>query len=216
MGRMMSDGGREGVNGAAQAGAAVGPGDNSQPVGLDAGTARALAAARAQLREGFGNIVMAMLALPRYRHQTLADLQHLVLEPLLKDRVSIAYPPDREQNPLADSLGVAIWASVSDEADARIQDQIRAGTFPIRLKPDDWTSGANHWLLDVISPNSRGTAAVIASFRQLVPDGRMKIHPGILRLLDAETLKRWGGGKGAGSSSPSAPDVPQEQKDLSQ
>ena len=56
----------------------------------------------------------------------------------------------------------------------------------------DWTSGTNHWLLDVISPNSRGTAAVIASFRQLVPDGRMKIHPGILRLLDAETLKNWG------------------------
>ena len=197
----MSDSGIAAPNGTASAGTA------SQSAGPDLG------AARAQLREGFGNIVMAMMALPRYRHQTLADLQHLVLEPLLKDRVSIAYPPDREQNPLADSLGVAIWASVSDEADARIQDQIRAGTFPIRLKPDDWTSGANHWLLDVISPNSRGTAAVIASFRQLVPDGRMKIHPGILRLLDAETLKKWGGA-GAASSSPGAPDVPEEQKDV--
>ena len=201
MGQVMSDSGIAAPNGTASAGTA------SQSAGPDLG------AARAQLREGFGNIVMAMMALPRYRHQSLADLQHLVLEPLLKDRLSIAYPPDREQNPLADSLGVAIWASVSDEADARIQDQIRAGTFPIRLKPDDWTSGANHWLLDVISPNSRGTAAVIASFRQLVPDGRMKIHPGILRLLDAETLKKWGGA-GAASSSPGAPDVPEEQKDV--
>ena len=80
----------------------------------------------------------------------------------------------------------------------------------------DWTSGTNHWLLDILAPDPRSAATVISNFRQLVPDGRMKIHPGILRLLDAETLKRWGGGKGAGSSSPSAPDVPQEQKDLSQ
>jgi hypothetical protein len=31
----------------------------------------------------------ATLPLPRYRHQTLADLQHLVLDPLLRDRLAI-------------------------------------------------------------------------------------------------------------------------------
>ena len=81
----------------------------------------------------------------------------------------------------------------------------------------DWTSGTNHWLLDVISPNSRGTATVIASFRQLVPDGRMKIHPGILRLLDAEMLKRWARGAGvsdAGSSAAGEQDRREPQKDV--
>lgn len=182
----------EPVNGAAHAGAAPGPGANPPPAGQDAGAVRAFTAARAQPREGFGDIVMAMMARSRHRHQTLADLQHLVLEPLLKDRVSIAYAEDREQNPLAGSLGIAIWASLSDEAEARLQDQTRAGVFPLRLKPEDWTSGDNHWLPGVIAPDPRSAAAVIGNFRQLAKDGRMKLHPGILRLLDAETLKKMG------------------------
>ena len=200
MGQVMSDSGIAAPNGTASAGTA------SQSAGPDLG------AARAQLREGFGNIVMAMMALPRYRHQSLADLQHLVLEPLLKDRLSIAYPPDREQNPLADSLGVAIWASVSDEAEARLQEQTRAGVFPLRLKPEDWTSGANHWLLDVIAPNPHSAAAVISNFRQLVPDGCMKIHPGILGLLDAETLRAWFGSSSSRSALPDPRDDLEEQE----
>ena len=77
----------------------------------------------------------------------------------------------------------------------------------------DWTSGTNHWLLDILAPDPRSAATVISNFRQLVPDGRMKIHPGILRLLDAETLKSWSG-TGAGSPSTGAPDVPPENKDF--
>jgi len=33
-----------------------------------------------------------MMMLPRYRHQTLGDLQHFLLEPLIRDRIAIAYP----------------------------------------------------------------------------------------------------------------------------
>lgn len=33
-----------------------------------------IAQLRVQMRESFGKVVMAMMALPRYRHQTLADL----------------------------------------------------------------------------------------------------------------------------------------------
>jgi hypothetical protein len=46
---------------------------------------------RSHVRESFGKVVMAMMALPRYRHQTIDDLQHLVLEPLVHDRIAIAY-----------------------------------------------------------------------------------------------------------------------------
>lgn len=135
-----------------------------------------MASLRARVRESFGQITMAMMMLPRYRHQTLGDLQHLVLEPLIRDRIAIAYPAGAETDPLADIFGVAIWASVSDEADARIREQLRAGTFLIRLKPEDWTSGSNHWLLDVIAQDARTTANVIANFRQLVKDGEAPPH----------------------------------------
>ena len=49
---------------------------------------------------------MAMMGLPRYRHQTLSDLQHLVLDPLVRDRVAIAYPSDTEAGPMTD---IAAW-----------------------------------------------------------------------------------------------------------
>ncbi|MEM9715922.1 MAG: hypothetical protein AAF826_05340 [Pseudomonadota bacterium] len=33
---------------------------------------------------------------------------------------------------------------------------------------DDWTSGSNNWLLDVIAPNAKATASVIANLKQVV------------------------------------------------
>lgn len=159
---------------------------------LDPEIARRIAQVRSQVRESFGKVVMAMMMLPRYRNQTLADLQHLVLEPLIRDRVAIAYPGGTEDDALADVTGLAIWASVSEEADARIREQIRSGTFPLRLKAEDWTSGDINWLIDVIAPDAKTTARVIANFKQVVKEGNLRLHPLITRLVDEETLKRMG------------------------
>jgi hypothetical protein len=51
-----------------------------------------------------GKTVMAMMMLPRYRNQTVADLQHLVLEPMIRDRIATIpvtpYPsPQRKLGP---------------------------------------------------------------------------------------------------------------------
>ena len=70
-----------------------------------------------------------------------------------------------------------------------------------------WTYGANHWLLDVLAPDPRSTATVISNFRQLVPDGRMKIHAGILLQLDPDTLKRWASSQSAEGGYVSTADV---------
>lgn len=135
---------------------------------------------------------MAMMMLPRYRNQTIGDLQHIILEPLIRDRIAIAYQGNAKEQSLADVAGVAIWASVSDEVDARIREQIKAGVFPIRLKAEDWTSGEINWLLDVIAPDQRMTANVIANFKQVVKSGGLRLHPLITRLVDEETLKKMG------------------------
>lgn len=61
---------------------------------------------------------------------------------------------------LADDIaGVAIWASISEECDARIRDQIMGGTWPIRPGGEDWNSGSINWLIDVIAPDQKATAA---------------------------------------------------------
>ena len=161
----------------------------------DPEVAKKIAALRSHVRESFGKIVMAMMMLPRYRHQTLGDLQHLVLEPLIRDRIAIAYPGDKERGPLTDIAGLAIWASVSEEVDADIRQQIKAGVFPVRLKPEAWNSGSINWLIDVIAPNRRMTTAVIANFKQVVKQGDLRLHPLVTRLVDAETLKKMGAEK---------------------
>ena len=65
-----------------------------------------IASLRSLVRERFGKVVTAMIMLPRWRQQTLADLQHFVLEPLIRDRVAAAqragtvYPPARWNRPV--------------------------------------------------------------------------------------------------------------------
>ena len=162
---------------------------STQP--LDPEIAAKIASLRSHVRESFGKVVMAMMMMPRYRHQTLADLQHLVLEPLIRDRVAIAQKAG-EDAVASDVAGMAIWASLSDEAEGRLREQIKGGAWPVRLRADDWASGSNNWLIDVIAPDQRGVASVIANFRQVVKAGSLKLHPSITRLVDAETLKKLG------------------------
>lgn len=178
--------------GATASEAASGAANVNQPSAVDPETAAKIAGLRAAVRENFGKAVMAMMTLPRYRAQTLADLQHLVLEPIMRDRLVIAYPGDAKENLLKDMAGIAIWASVSEAVDARIREQIKEGVFPIRLKSEDWTSGHINWLLDVVAPNPRTTAAVIANFRKVAKEGELRLHPIITRLVDQETLEKMG------------------------
>ena len=145
-----------------------------------------------RLREGethaqnLNKHLTSMMGLPHYHHQTLADLQPLVLEPLISDRIAIAHHKTPEHAALVDIAGFAIWASVSDEVDLKIREQITTGTFPIRLKPEDWHSGEINWLLDVIAPDSKATGQVIANFRQVVKEGDLRIHPIVAGLVDEE------------------------------
>ena len=147
---------------------------------------------RDHVRTSFGQVAMAMMAVPRYRHQTLADLNHLILEPLIRDRIAIAHHTKTEDNPHPDVAGVAIWASVSDDVDAKIREQIKAGTFPIRLKTEDWSSGQNNWLLDVLAPSPQATARVIANLKQVIKDGDLRIHPIVTRLVEKDVLEKMG------------------------
>jgi cytolysin-activating lysine-acyltransferase len=128
-----------------------------------------------------------------YCHLSVLDLQSMVLEPLMRDRIAFAQPKLADGTVDANGMaGIAIWANVSSEVDAKIREQIKAGVFPVHLKPDDWTSGEINWLLDVISPNPKLTTAVIANFRQVIKQGEMRIHPNVARMIDPEDMKKMG------------------------
>ncbi|MGB3407489.1 MAG: toxin-activating lysine-acyltransferase [Jannaschia sp.] len=157
----------------------------------DAETLRRVAKLRSAVRENFGSVAMAMMALPRYRHLSIGDLQHLILEPMVQDRIALARRKD-DDNPLGDVAGMAIWASVSADVDARIREQVSAGVFPIRLRPDEWKSGDINWLFDVIAPDEASAASVIANFRQVAKGGDLRLHPLVPRLVSKDILEKMG------------------------
>lgn len=139
-------------------------GANGEGASADAEALKKIAALRSQVRESFGQVVMAMMALPRYRHQSIADLQHLVIDPLIRD-------------------------------------QVKSGTWPLRLKAGDWASGDINWLLDVIAPDARIATSVLGNFRQVVKDGELRLHPIVGRIVDEDVLDKMG------AQAPQSPDA---------
>ena len=127
------------------------------------------------------------------------DLPQLVLEPPIRDRIAIARPIKNEPGMLTDVAGFAVWASVSEEVDLKIREQIKARTLPIRLKPEDWQSGSINWLLDVIAPDRKTTGRVIANFRQVVKEGGLRLHPQIAGLVEPEMLEKMGASQNKGA-----------------
>lgn len=150
-------------------------------------TKKKLAGAKAALQSTFGQVVLAMSSVPRYRSQMFSDLSHLVIDPLVNDRIAIAMP--KETNGL-EAPAIAIWASVSPDVDARISEQTKAGVFPIRLKSGDWKSGNIVWLIDVIAPTRELATLVLTHFHQVAKQDNIKIHPMVAHLVDRDVLAK--------------------------
>jgi hemolysin-activating ACP:hemolysin acyltransferase len=177
----------KGSNGVKQDAAETAPDAAAAPTPPDPLLAQKLSDFRQHLQTAFAKVVMTMMTTARYKHCSIAELEHLVLDPLLRNRVAIAQGKAREGAAAAqdDALaGIAIWAKVSPEVDAKIREQIAAKVFPVRLKADDWASGDIAWLLDVIAPNPKLATAVLASFRRTVKEGQLFAHPIVRDLLE--------------------------------
>jgi cytolysin-activating lysine-acyltransferase len=173
---------------------------------------------RSKIQVSIGQTLLAVMDLPRYRHMSLADFSHLVVNPLLRNRVAIAHKSVTEngQTKVDEETiaGIAIWASVSPAVDAKIVEQTKAGVFPLRLAPEDWTSGDLPWLLDVIAGDRGQATSVLANFRQLVGDKPIKIHPMVARLIDPAVLEKLRlastvENEAAGSTNLTAPTMPE-------
>jgi cytolysin-activating lysine-acyltransferase len=72
----------------------------------------------------------------------------------------------------------------------KIQEQIKSGTFPVRLKAEEWVSGDINWLLDIVAPIPQVSAAVLANFKQVIKGRELRLHPIVTRIIDAESLQK--------------------------
>lgn len=167
--------------------------DGSVPAGDAELSAQASASgdvARHNMYAALGQIVLALSKVPRYRHSTLAELELLVVEPLLRNRIAVASLPAAKdgKGKTVGLAGLAIWASVSDEADARIREQASSGVFPVRLRAEDWASGDKIWVLDVIAPTRAIASTVLANLRKVTRQDDFSIYPVAAQQVDPAML----------------------------
>lgn len=87
----------------------------------------------------FGQITWLMTQSKGHRNFFVSDLEWMAMPPLLLRQFRIF--PGKDQ-----PLGVALWAQLSDEAAARL------ASGSNRLGPNDWNSGPNLWLVELIAP----------------------------------------------------------------
>lgn len=111
----------------------------------------------------FANVVGILMRDPNFRNIQLADLQWLVIPPLMagQSRIAHAGAPEQPGGAANDRrmipVSVALWASVSDEIDARLASELDK---PVVLKPAEWKSGDNLWLM-LIAGDPRATVTFL-------------------------------------------------------
>lgn len=86
-----------------------------------------------------GEITWLLTQSPVHRQLFLGDMEWFVMPPLLLEQYRLFYGPDRP-------VGVALYARVSAESDARLQ---QGG---VKLRPDEWKSGPHPWLIELVAP----------------------------------------------------------------
>lgn len=125
-----------------------------------------LGAAFSKLVSGsIGDVVVLMSRSAAERHYTLADIEWLILPPVMLGQFYVAEAQD-EANGFRAPIALITRAKVSPEVDARLT--ASAGQ-PIQLQPQDWNSGDIFWLVDVV-----GNAAALTDALALLLDSQVK------------------------------------------
>jgi cytolysin-activating lysine-acyltransferase len=97
----------------------------------------------------FGEIISLLMRSPRHKNLRLSDLEQFVVPAIVTRQYNLGKVKSKDNpNAAAIPAGVAFWARVSDDVDKRLTGQLGE---PLLLKPDEWTSGDNYWLLDIVA-----------------------------------------------------------------
>ena len=91
----------------------------------------------------FGEITWLLSQSPLHRHFTLADLEWLVMPPLLHRQFHIFYDDGKP-------VGLATWARCNEGATAKLRNGVLDPDH--RLTLDEWASGDDVWLVDLVAP----------------------------------------------------------------
>ncbi len=141
-----------------------------------------------------GQIVAVLMQSPQHKHYSLADLEWLVLPAVLSGQFRVVQAQAQQSGAVA-PVGVAMWATVSAEADKRLSDL----SAPARLRPDEWRSGDIPWLMELVCD-----ARVQQALLKELSDNTFKNRPVKMRVRGADGKMQIGTLR-AGAEPPAAP-----------
>jgi cytolysin-activating lysine-acyltransferase len=113
-------------------------------------------ARQAHLGQAFSQVIAVLMRDPAFRQMRLADLEWLVIPPLMCAQYKVAQAPVQQlmaQKPDGDKaqeggvlvpVAVGLWARVSPQVDKRLAETLDKN---VRLRPSEWTSGEHLWLM---------------------------------------------------------------------
>ena len=93
-----------------------------------------------------GDMVVVLSRSPAHKHYSLANIEWMVLPPVVAGQFYIVEAADKTHGFRA-PVAAATWALVSEEVDAQLQ---KPAAAPRRLRPDQWRSGTIGWLIDAV------------------------------------------------------------------
>lgn len=93
-----------------------------------------------------GEAVIVLSRSPMHKHFALADIEWMVLPPVLSGQAFIAEVTNKD-NGTRVPVALITWARVSPEVDRKLTEGLGK---PMRLRPDEWTSGDIVWIVDAI------------------------------------------------------------------
>lgn len=149
-------------NGGGNGSPAGGTTDNPahSPVNTDGGTKFTGEAPGADIKKTvanvLGEIVWIMSQSDLHKTFFISDLEWLVMTPILLKQFRLFYSSDRP-------IGVALWARVDEEVEARLS----AGNA--KMKPQDWKSGDRLWVVEVMAP--------FGGHDEMLKDLKLKLFP---------------------------------------
>lgn len=122
-------------------------------------------ARQTRLAQSFAQVVAVLMRDPNFKKLPLANLEWLVLPPLMAGQFRLAHvktpqPGNEKQPGMLVPVGVALWARVSPAIDKKLSENLNEA---VRLQPYEWASGDILWLM-VAAGDPR---AIPAFMRQL-------------------------------------------------
>jgi len=133
-----------------------------------------------------GDMVTLYSKDPAHKHFAFADMEWKILPPIVNGQYYIETADDPDFGTLR-PIGLVTWAKVSNELDERLSKQAEGEM--VRLRPAEWSSGDNVWLVDVVGAPDGIRKALKSVHENQLSEDAVKVAVREENLLKIQILK---------------------------